>query len=198
MKPHVLLITASVLATTLKAQTTHLLTNSGTTFSPNVITMQAGDSIHLVLPSPHTCREVDQSTWEANGNTSNGGFQYPSGDTTFVMDVPGTYYYVCILHAGMGMKGQFIVEDASGIAAATELSQFRLVPNPAGNEVRITHFECGQTVQVRDASLKLVLAATPASDGTLNISALKAGHYTLELRDARSQWSVSLPLVVAR
>ena len=44
-----------------------------------------------------------------NENTPNGGFNFPSGEQTFVLDVPGTYFYVCTPHANMGMKGQFIV-----------------------------------------------------------------------------------------
>lgn len=181
-----------------QAQVTHELTNVGTTFSPAVITMNAGDSIHLVLANPHTCTQVDQATWEANGNTSNGGFNYPSGEHTFSLDVPGTYYYVCIPHAGMGMKGQFIVQDGSGIEEATDLSLIQLAPNPARDEVRLIGAERGQTMEVFDAALRKVLVATPGIDGRMDVSSLKGGNYQVTIHDARGQWSKTLPLVIAR
>lgn len=196
MKQTISLLALLAVALSCQAQATHELTNAGTTFSPNVITMAAGDSIHLVLDDPHTCTEVDQATWEANGNTSNGGFNFPSGEHTFSLDVPGIYYYVCIPHAGMGMKGKFIVEDGSGISEATNLGNILLYPNPARNEVRIGGFEPGQTVQVLDATLKQVLEGKPNANGVLDISPLTAGNYNVSVIDAKGRWTVTLPLVV--
>lgn len=197
MNRRLLFLGASFLATaTIQAQATHELTNVGLTFSPALITMNAGDSIHLVLSNPHTCTEVDQATWDANGNAPNGGFNYSAGEHTFALDIPGTYYYVCAVHAGMGMKGKIIVENGSGIQAATDLGSIKLYPNPARNEVRIGGFEPGQSVQVMDAALKLVLEAKPKADGLLDISPLPAGNYNVSVRDAKGQWTVSLPLVV--
>ncbi len=181
-----------------QAQTTHELTNAGTTFSPNVITMQPGDSIHLVLANPHTCTQVDQSTWEANGNTPNGGFNYPSGEHTFSLDVPGTYYYVCTPHAGMGMKGQIVVEDNTGVQEAADLSALKVSPNPARDQVQISGYEPGQTVQVLDLAGRKVMSATPSGDGLIDISALKAGTYNISVTDAQGRWNFITPLVIAQ
>lgn len=194
----VLLCTLIVAVLAGQAQITHELTNSGTTFSPSVITMQAGDSIHLVLPNPHTCTQVSQATWEANGNTSNGGFNFPSGEHTFSLSVPGTYYFVCIPHASMGMKGQIIVEDNTGVQEAMDLSAIQLAPNPARDEVHITGTEKGQTVEVFDAALRKVLVARPGPDGRVDVSPLKAGNYQVTINDAHGQWSKTMPLVIVR
>ena len=187
------------LASTASSQTTHELTNIGNTFSPTVINIVAGDSIHLVLIGPHTCTQVDQATWEANENLPNGGFDYPAGEFTFAVNEIGTVYYVCSNHvANMGMKGKFIVEDGAGVKEVTDPGKFRLFPNPALTQVRIDGFELGQSVQVLDGALKLVLETTPKADGVLDISALKAGSYNVYVSDSRGQRSTILPLLIIR
>jgi plastocyanin len=95
---------------------THTITNSGFTFSPDNITISQGDTINFVLASIHNARQVTQATWNANGITSNGGFDTPFGGGHIVPIQPGTYYYVCINHAAMGMKGIITVNTiATGI-----------------------------------------------------------------------------------
>ncbi len=180
------------------AQTTHTLTNAGLTFNPALITLNAGDSIHLVLPPPHTCRQVDQATWDANGNTSNGGFDYPSGDTTFVLDTPGTYYYVCFFHAGMGMKGRFIVLDASGVGHVQGPAKARVLPNPANDRIRITGLEPGQRVRVFDMAMRQVLDVTPSAEGMVDVTPLPPGNYNLSWRNVKDSHTTTLPLVIAR
>lgn len=180
------------------AQTTHELTNVGNTFSPNVITMDAGDNIHLVLTGNHTCTQVDQSTWNANGNTPNGGFNYSAGEHTFTLDVPGTYYYVCIPHAGLGMKGQIIVEPTTGVREEASTAQLGLFPNPAGNEVWINGLETGQIVQLIDAAGRLVLESQPTGDGLLNIAGVETGNYQVAIRDASGRMIAVKALAVVR
>ena len=83
--------------------------NAGFTFSPATLNVNAGDTITFSLAGIHNVVEVDQATWNANGNTSNGGFTLPFGGGTLVLIDPGTYYYVCQPHASQGMKGMIIV-----------------------------------------------------------------------------------------
>ncbi len=187
---------AALVSAMAQAQATHELTNVGIMFSPDEITMAPGDNIHLVLASPHTCTQVDQATWNANGTISNGGFNFTAGEHTFSLNVPGTYYYVCMVHASMGMKGKIVVEEETGIHEGIDRGKLHLYPNPARNEVHINGFEQGQTVEVRDAALRLVLGATAKADGLLDISPLTPGNYTVFVRDAKGHRMASLPLVV--
>ena len=84
------------------------ISNSGNTFTPDTLTVTVGTSISFTLGSSHNAVEVDQATWLANGNTSNGGFSTPYGGGTFTPSVAQTYYYVCAPHASGGMKGVII------------------------------------------------------------------------------------------
>ena len=88
----------------------HTVTNSGFTFTPSLLTVNAGDTVRFQLDSIHNAVEVSQATWDANGNTSNGGFAVDFGGGDVVFNTPGTYYYVCTVHASMGMKGRIVVQ----------------------------------------------------------------------------------------
>ncbi len=198
MRQTLTLLTLFALPGAILAQTTHELTNVGNTFSPNVITMDAGDDIHLVLGGIHTCTEVSQATWNANGNTSNGGFNFSAGEHTFSLDVPGTYYYVCIPHAGMGMKGQIIVLPTTGVADATSAASLVLYPNPAADAVRVGGLRADQAVQVLDATGRVVLEARPTAETVLDIAALQTGNYTVAVRDLAGNVVTVKPLAVVR
>lgn len=182
----------------LQAQATHALTNAGLSFSPAVLTMAVGDSIHLTLSAPHTCTQVSEATWNVNGNTSNGGFNHPSGQVTFALDTPGTYYYVCMVHAGMGMKGKIIVQSGTGIPEAAPEAAFQLLPNPANSRVRIEGLGAGQQVQVLNAAGALVPVARLATPDILDISGLGTGPYSVVVRDAHGSLIGTRHLVVAR
>jgi plastocyanin len=117
----------SLIATDGLLAATHTITNSGFTFSPATITVAPGDTVNFVLASIHNAEEVSQSTWDANGNTSNGGFQTPFGGGTVVLLQPGTYYYVCQTHASMGMKGIINVTSTTDVP-----------PGPGGTPERFT------------------------------------------------------------
>jgi len=115
--------------------TTHTIVNSGFTFSPSSISISLGDTVKFVLSSNHNAREVDQATWNANGATSNGGFNLPFGGGTVVLSNSGIYYYVCSPHASGGMKGTITVNSTSDVETIGETipNDFILMqnyPNP--------------------------------------------------------------------
>jgi len=95
--------------------TTHIVNNSGFTFSPSSISINLGDTVSFEIASIHFVVEVDQSTWNSNGNTSNGGFQTPDGGGIVVPTQVGTYYYVCGFHYSLGMKGIITVVAPTGV-----------------------------------------------------------------------------------
>ena len=88
----------------------HTIMSSGVfTFVPESLTVASGDTVHFVLDPMHTAREVSQSTWLANDTVSNGGFDLPHGGGSAVLSTLGLHYYVCTVHASIGMKGRILV-----------------------------------------------------------------------------------------
>ena len=140
MKKTLLLITLFFIAAYSRA-TIITVTNSGNSFSPNLITVNDDDTVRFLLASNHDAREVSQATWNANGSTAlPGGFQTPfSGGFVFPVQLTvGTHYYVCTPHANIGMKGRIIVNSTSGIgnnpATAAAITVY---PNPFATKVTV-------------------------------------------------------------
>src|SRR6187551_1599242 len=78
--------------------------NNGNAFTPNLITIQDGDTVSFVLGSMHDAREVSQASWTANSNTAlPGGFQTSMGGGAVLNLSVGTHYYVCTPHIQFGM-----------------------------------------------------------------------------------------------
>ena len=95
---------------TVEAKTAKVKT-SGLSFSPDEVTINVGDSVEFTTGGSHNAVEVNEADWEADKKTAKeGGFNVGFGETKEItFDTPGTYYYVCQPHAGMGMKGKVIV-----------------------------------------------------------------------------------------
>ncbi|MBT6014004.1 MAG: hypothetical protein HOG85_04210, partial [Flavobacteriales bacterium] len=93
-------------------QTSHTIITSGLSFTPDTLNCNVGDSITFVLGSNHNAMEVDQSTFNSGGTTSNGGFNVGFGQTqTIVIANDQSYYYVCQPHVNYGMKGVIIANS---------------------------------------------------------------------------------------
>ncbi len=92
--------------------TTHVISNAGFDFTPDYLEVQLGDTVSFQLSPSHDAKEVSQTTWNNNGNASNGGFAVGLGGGIWVPASVDTFYYVCTPHAGMGMKGRVVVKPA--------------------------------------------------------------------------------------
>jgi len=123
---------------------THTVATDGFAFSPANLTITAGDTIEFVLSSMHNALEVSQATWNANGTTSNGGFDVPFGGGELILTKSGTFYYVCTNHVGLGMKGTITVASAAGVGAEHpqlpgEFALAQNYPNPFNPTTAISY-----------------------------------------------------------
>lgn len=122
-----------------------IITNVGTSFSPASVSIKTGDTVVFQLALSHNAVEVSQSTYNSNGNTSNGGFSLPFGGGSIVLSKAGTFYYVCTPHASFGMKGIIIVTQSTGIENVIVNRSFELYRNPGNNSIIVTANVTGQT-----------------------------------------------------
>ncbi len=193
---HTLTLFATVLPFLLSAQS---ISTVGFTFSPALLTVQAGTDITVTIGGQHTMTEVSEATWNANGNTSNGGFNFGPGTNTLNLTIPGTYYYVCSPHANMGMKGRIVVESSTGLAEQTFDRSFTLYPNPASDELVLsTTIAPGAELVLIDMQGREVLRWTVQGNDRINITQLSAGSYTAVLRDAAGTLQASGRIAITR
>ncbi len=191
----------AVASLTATAQTTYSISTTGAnTFDPALVNAVVGDEIHLTIGGIHTFTEVDEATWNTNSNTSNGGYDFGAGTHDFTLDEPGTIYYVCIPHAGMGMKGRIIVSSGTGMADAPGASaRPALFPNPASTTVRLAgNTLAGQRVEVLNIQGQVVLSTLLGTDATLDVSALPTGNYTVRVQDLQGTPVLLERLSIAR
>ena len=165
------------------AQTTHSLTGYDNYFDPDTLVIQAGDTIAFTSIGYHSATEVDSLDWVNNTATHNGGFwvgfSAPTSSLKFTLDTPGTYYNICVPHAGMGMKSIIIVAQPTiGIDEASAQNDL-LYPNPANHSIVINN---SRSVLIYDITGQLVLRKSNLSlSERLDISTLPKGHYVVVL-----------------
>jgi len=184
MKRMILFAIRVLLSSNICFSVTHTVSNSGTSFSPGTLTINLGDTVNFVLASIHDAREVNQATWNANQNTSNGGFQTPFGGGTVVLQTTGIHYYVCVPHAAVGMKGTITVNQTTGVRTfgPTTPAEFALgqnYPNPfnPATEIRFTIADSRfTTLRVYDMIGKEVAELVNGE--------MKAGNYSVEWNGA--------------
>jgi plastocyanin len=131
MKKYSILLLNLMLATYAFGQQTFTVTASDFVFSPDVINAQVGDNIVFNTGTRHPVLQVTEAAFQVNGNTAvSGGFSFPSGSGTFTPQEAGTYYYICINHFSMGMKGKIVITQSVGIQYVTNDMEIELYPNP--------------------------------------------------------------------
>ena len=81
-------------------------------FSPENLTISAGDCVNFVMSNTHNAIEVSQETYDSRGfEALDGGFEVGFGETKEIrFDEPGTHYYICLPHVYMDMIGTITVE----------------------------------------------------------------------------------------
>ena len=171
---------------------------SGFTWSPSTLTVFAGTEITFIVNGNHHAREVSEATWNANGTTSNGGFDFLTGTHSLTLTVPGVYYYVCVPHASMGMKGRIIVETNVGVNESTS-PVFGIAPNPASNEITVNFVPAhGMQLSLVDMSGREVLRSSLTASSRIGIGHLAAGNYNALLLDAQGTITEQQRITIAR
>ncbi|MBK8226664.1 MAG: T9SS type A sorting domain-containing protein [Flavobacteriales bacterium] len=175
-----------------------VINQSNFSFNPNLLTVQAGTEITINIGATHTFTQVSEATWNANGNTPlGGGFNFNSGTHQLTLTVPGTYYYVCVPHANMGMKGRIVVEVNTDVADAEPVPQSLVFPNPADRFLIVEGTQGGEMAQLFDAQGREVLRHAVAAEGRLDVTSVPAGAYVLRLNDQRGGLLTEQRVVIA-
>jgi len=115
---------------------------SNNTFSPANLTIQAGDRVTWTnTGGTHNVEANDGSFRCANGCDGSGGNGAAASNAwsfSLTFDTPGTFDYFCVVHRGLGMTGQIVVEPGgggSGSAGALRFSVATLRPNEGSGSV---------------------------------------------------------------
>ncbi|MDZ7848529.1 MAG: T9SS type A sorting domain-containing protein [Owenweeksia sp.] len=191
MKKLLLSLSLSFFMTAMLAQSSHLITASGNNYTPDTIVAQVGDTIKFNVGSAHPTVEVNSATWNSNAATPlGGGFDFPSGDGSFVIGQAKTYYYVCETHISSGMKG-VIIANTVGAENERILSEINLYPNPVDTELR---FELLADPGIESATIinpmgqkmmKIQMDATTPSQ-SINVEKLTPGAYFLLIKQGNT------------
>jgi plastocyanin len=198
-----LLFSLSILAVNLvlNAQQLFTVTNSNLTFSPATLTITVGDTVEFVQGSSHPAREVSQATWNANGNTSNGGFNNAHSGVKIKFTTVGTVYYVCSNHASSGMKGQIIVQAANSVEEEKANVSVKAYPSPVVSDLNIT-LDLNQTEELTIEVYNVIgeqvysQAETTFAAGKNNLSIdfsdFSNGAYFVKIIGKNDQYSVKI------
>lgn len=167
--------------------------NNNLTFSPQTITINAGDTVVFEISSGHNVVEVSQQTWNNNGNTVlSGGFNLPFGGGILLTTnlTTGTHYYVCTPHASMGMKASIVVQGVTPVIDNQLLSGFSAYPNPVKDVVslRVAGDRKGEVFSIVNLAGKKVLTGKLEDEiNTVDLSGLNSGLYFVQLGTAKRQ-----------
>ncbi len=166
---------------------TDTISNVGYTFSPSTLTINVGDIVIFSLANIHDAVEVNKDVWDAEGNTSNGGFSVGYGGGTVVFNTAGTFYYVCQPHASLGMRGEIIVNSTTSINIENKSFAPNIYPNPASEVINadLKNFSGDVRINIYDITGKLVLnnelkVSDQMSLQQIDISKLNAGKYLIQ------------------
>ena len=163
----------------LSAQTTHLVRGVDFAYLPDTAYLTAGDSIHFdPTGGLHNMTQTELPAWLINQAISNGGFDTAIGvDTTFVIDTAGTYYFVCLPHGYVGMKGVLIVAPLPTSIDDHIVGELQVFPNPTCGLLKINaHYE---HLEIFDLSGRTL--GTFVGD-QLDLSGLMDGFYLLQIK----------------
>jgi plastocyanin len=129
------------ISSNLNGQTSHNVSVASFAFSPNDLTITAGDEVVWKNIGGNHNVDGSKSVFPSNpvsfGNNVGSGWTY-----SFVFNTAGTYDYHCDPHAGMGMVGRIVVNPkvttgTSTLSDSGGLENIVLFPNPASEYISL-------------------------------------------------------------
>jgi plastocyanin len=183
-----MLLMAAVVSTAAQAQNVYNLVATDFQFDPLLLHINTGDTVRVTLGPGHSFREVSQASWELNVSSPGIGWEFNASPELTVHELvtttPDTIYYVCVLHADMGMKGRIVVTEGSIGMGEHSGHTYRVVPNPTNGLIRLAGIPDGVArVRVTDGTGRMCLEHRITLEGTVDLSGLDPGQYTLMLLD---------------
>lgn len=181
-----ILVLFSIIGT---AQNTHILTGNDTYFAPDTLYIEAGDTVNFISNGYHSATEVDSLDWVNNTANHNGGFYVgfgaPTSSMKFTIDNEGTYYNICVPHAGMGMKSIIIVTAALEIEDTERNNETIIYPNPSNHSISVHN---SNSIEIFNLAGQLVLNKTNLSlSEQIDISELPKGQYVVVLDSGKQK-----------
>ncbi len=178
--------------------TTHIITQTGLSFSPNELTVTVGDVIRWEWTGgTHTTTSKtipnDASEWDSPLTATSTSFEY-------TVTIAGVYNYVCTPHESLGMKGSFTANVASSISENASLLNFTIYPNPASSFINITSSFEGEVVlsDILGKTLRTIrLNDLPVVIDSyhLDLSDFKNGIYILTFNSILTKKPISLKFI---
>ena len=183
------------LSLNLKAQTSHDVTASGSSFSPSNLTITVGDEV--VWTNSNGSHNVDgliskfPSNPESFGNAVGTGWIYK-----FTFNTAGTYDYQCDILGPMGMTGKITVNPktvTSNQTLADGTGKILLYPNPASKYVQILfpgNYDAVNSIKIYNITGSVVDEKTFSDNQEsllYDISQFKNGVYFMEISAGNQQ-----------
>ncbi len=156
-----------------KAQATFNVDASGTSFTPNSLTINIGDTV--IWTNSSGFHNVNATTGTFPSNPESFGNALASATWVFKkkFTIAGTYDYQCDAHATQGMTGQVIVQQGSvGIEDVAANSSSLIYPIPAKEEITIDLKNkdfAGLSIKLVNAEGKTVYENTKLSSSVISI-----------------------------
>lgn len=168
------------------AQTSHTVVAFEFGYSPDTLYMNAGDTVNTTIAGYHSFTSIDSLDWVNNTFNYDGnfwvGFGAATSDSYFVINTPGTYYYICQPHASMGMKGLIYVDAALSIPMHLDPSNFAAI-SLGGNKFSLK-YSIASSVEFYSVTGQQIAskALSPISKTTVIDLKLPAGTYIAVFR----------------
>ncbi|HIP32951.1 MAG TPA: T9SS type A sorting domain-containing protein [Crocinitomicaceae bacterium] len=155
-----------------KAQATFNVDASGTSFTPNSLTINIGDTV--IWTNSSGFHNVNATTATFPSNPESFGNSLASATWVFKkkFTIAGTYNYQCDAHAAQGMTGTVTVQAAAGIEDITSASSSLIYPIPAKEEITIDLKNkdfAGLSIKLVNAEGKTVYENTKLSSPVISI-----------------------------
>jgi plastocyanin len=169
--------------------TTHVITQTGTTWSPMAILVDVGDIIQFTWTSGnHTTTSTmvpgGAETWDEPITAGSPTYDY-------TVDVEGTYTFKCTPHESMGMVGGFVAAGTSVVANINLDAQPEIVTTMMNNTLNIqfssvqTNYTVIRLIDLAGHELQVLVAnKVPAGELVIteDVSHLTNGIYFVSLQ----------------